>query len=161
MPETRLTSGEEESRTISFAEQPIFHSYSAAHSRHHSRHGSQFSNFGQHDLNLSIPEILDRYKLNSRSAEVEEDPGMYSTQGVDLSFNELPSRAQHLILNELIRRHSKETAVLLSTLPIPSEGTSLDEISTIQYLSDVEVLCNELLPTLMVLSNNMTVTVSL
>ncbi|CAM1508096.1 Fc.00g049440.m01.CDS01 [Cosmosporella sp. VM-42] len=160
-PETRLTSGEEETRTISFAEQPVYHSHSAAHSRHHSRRGSQFSNFGQHDLNLTIPAILDRFKLDSRLTEEEERASMYSTQGVDLSFNELPSRAQHLILNELMRQHSKETAVLLSTLPIPSEGTSLDEVSTVRYLSDVEVLCNELPPTLMVLSNNMTVTVSL
>ncbi|KYK61624.1 cation chloride cotransporter [Drechmeria coniospora] len=78
--------------------------------------------------------------------------------GVALSFNDLPSRAQHLILNDLMRQHSKDTAVLMTTLPIPSDGTSLEELATIQYLSDVEVLCNELPPTLMVLSNNMTVT---
>ncbi|KAM4056386.1 amino acid permease [Hirsutella rhossiliensis] len=85
----------------------------------------------------------------------------YSTQSVALSFNDLPSRAQHLILNELMRQHSQDTAVLMSTLPIPSEGTSLDETATIRYLSDVEILYHELPPTMMVLSNNMTVTVSL
>jgi potassium/chloride transporter 9 len=105
--------------------------------------------------------MLERYRLGSQVEEVEEPSPAYMAQGVELSFNELPSRAQHLILNELMRQHSKETAVLLSTLPIPSEGTSLDEVATVQYLSDVEVLCNELPPTLMVLSNNMTVTVSL
>lgn len=105
--------------------------------------------------------MLERYRLGSQVEEEEEPSPAYTAQGVELSFNELPSRAQHLILNELMRQHSKETAVLLSTLPIPSEGTSLDEVATVQYLSDVEVLCNELPPTLMVLSNNMTVTVSL
>lgn len=60
-----------------------------------------------------------------------------------------------------MQKYSKDTAVLLTTLPTPSEGTSLDEISTIQYLADVELLCSGLPPTLMVLSNNMTVTVSL
>jgi len=85
----------------------------------------------------------------------------YSTQGLALSFNDLPSRAQHLILNELMRRNSADTAVLMTTLPVPSEGTCLDEETTIRYLSDIEVLCNELPPILMVLSNSMTVTVNL
>ncbi|PFH63374.1 hypothetical protein XA68_12338 [Ophiocordyceps unilateralis] len=105
--------------------------------RQHSRHGSQHSYFGA------------------------QDGSSYSTQSVALSFNDLPSRAQHLILNELMRQHSTDTAVLMSTLPIPSEGTSLDEAATIRYLSDVEILCHGLPPTMMVLSNNMTVTVSL
>ncbi|KAM5345034.1 hypothetical protein ACJ41O_010896 [Fusarium nematophilum] len=165
MPDTRVSAGEDgDTRTISFAEQPVSHSHSASHSRYQSRRNSQGSTAGpaHGELGLRIPEMLERYRLGPRVDEEDEEPGSaYTTQGVDLSFNELPSRAQHLILNELMRQHSKDTAVLLSTLPIPSEGTSLDEMATVQYLSDVEVLCNELPPTLMVLSNNMTVTVSL
>ena len=160
MPLTRV-SGAEDLRTIAFAEQPAVHSSSASHSRHHSRHGSQFSNFAQSETSLSMSEVLQGYKLGGQESGENDRHSVYSTQGVELSFNELPSRAQHLVLNELMRQHSKETAVLLSTLPIPSEGTSLEESSTVQYLSDVEVLCNQLPPTLMVLSNNMTVTVSL
>lgn len=166
MPETRLHGGEEGSRTISFAEQPIYHSpsapHSASHSRHHSvqtsrNHSRQSSYSGQGDVSFSIPELLHSYK----GGEEQEAGSTYSTQSFSLSFNDLPSRAQHLILNELMRRNSTDTAVLMTTLPIPSEGTSLDEMDTIRYLSDVEILCNELPPTLMVLSNNMTVTVSL
>ncbi|KAH8733756.1 amino acid permease-domain-containing protein [Ilyonectria robusta] len=160
-PETRVTVGEEEGRTITFAEQPIHHPRSAGQSRHHSRQNSQATNFSQGDVRLPMPEMLERYTLDPRVEDGDESATPYSGQGVELSFNELPSRAQHLILNELMRRYSKDTAVLLSTLPIPSEGTSLDEAATIRYLSDVEVLCNEMPPTLMVLSNNMTVTVSL
>ncbi|KAJ6438302.1 cation chloride cotransporter [Purpureocillium lavendulum] len=119
--------------------------------------GSQFSILGQGDVSLSIPELVESYKQDSHADEPEAGSS-YSTQGVSLSFNDLPCRAQHLILNELMRQHSKETAVLMSTLPIPSEGTCLDESESIQYLSDIEVLCNELPPTLMILSNNMTVT---
>jgi len=85
----------------------------------------------------------------------------YATQDLPLSFNDLPNRAQHLILNELMRQNSEDTAVLFTTLPIPEEGTGLSEEASVLYLSDVEVLCHELPPTLMVLSNNMTVTVSL
>ncbi|KAK7421364.1 hypothetical protein QQX98_002258 [Neonectria punicea] len=161
-PETRVAIGEEEGRTITFAEQPVYHPRSAGQSRHHSRQNSQAINFGQGDLRAQMPEMLERFTFESTMEDGEEEVETpYSGQGVDLSFNELPSRAQHLILNELMRKHSKDTAVLLSTLPIPSEGTSLDEMATIRYLSDVEVLCNEMPPTLMVLSNNMTVTVSL
>lgn len=160
VPETKVNVGDEGVRTISFAEQPVHNSNSAQHSRHHSRQGSSYSNFGQGDVSLSIPQLLESYKFDSRISEEDGGSG-YSTQGVALSFNDLPSRAQHLILNELMRQHSQDTAVMLSTLPIPSEGTSLDDPSSVRYLSDIEVLCNELPPVLMVLSNNMTVTVSL
>jgi potassium/chloride transporter 9 len=161
MPETKVHVEDDQLRTISFAEQPDHNPRSVAHSRHHSRQGSQRSTFGPGDANLTIPELLESYKLDARLGGQGDGGSTYSTQGIALSFNDLPSRAQHLILNELLRQNSKDTAVILTTLPIPSEGTSLDEISSIQYLSDVEILCNELPPTLMVLSNNMTVTVSL
>lgn len=136
---------------------------SAAHSRQHSRQNSQYSTLRltTGDVSDSIPELSAKDQdTESKQSETDGDSA-FSTQSVALSFNDLPSRAQHLILNELMKQNSKDTAVLLSTLPIPSEGTCSDEDSTIQYLSDVEVLCNELPPTLMVLSNNMTVTVSL
>lgn len=164
VPETRLTGSGDGSRTITFVEQPTWYPQSTPHSRNHSRQGSSYSNFGQSqgELSVGIPELLEGYNCRETSDEQDTIGGAaYSTQAVSLSFNDLPSRAQHLILNELMRRNSTETAVLMTTLPIPSEGTSLDDVATVQYLSDVELLCNELPPTLMVLSNNMTVTVSL
>ena len=85
----------------------------------------------------------------------------YSTQGVPLSFNDLPCRAQHLILNELMRSKSKHTAVMFTTLPSPVEGTSLSEEASANYLGDLEVLCRGCPPVLMVHSNSMTVTMSL
>jgi solute carrier family 12 (potassium/chloride transporters), member 9 len=111
------------------------------------------------DTHLNIPELVDDYR--NRSHNESESGSSYATQDLPLSFNDLPSRAQHLILNELMRQESLDTAVLLTTLPIPEEGTCESEDASIQYLSDVEVLCHELPPTLLVLSNNMTVTVSL
>ncbi|KAI9046579.1 hypothetical protein LZ554_009323 [Drepanopeziza brunnea f. sp. 'monogermtubi'] len=85
----------------------------------------------------------------------------YSTQGVPLSFNDLPCRAQHLILNELMRSKSKHTAVMFTTLPSPVEGTSASEEASATYLGDLEVLCRGCPPVLMVHSNSMTVTMSL
>ncbi|MCJ1470091.1 hypothetical protein MMC07_008736 [Pseudocyphellaria aurata] len=79
-----------------------------------------------------------------------------------LSFNDLPCRAQHLILNELMRRHCRRhTAVLFTTLPSPVEGTCASEEDCVSYLSDLEVLCRDLPPVLLVHSNSMTVTMNL
>ncbi|GES62518.1 putative cation chloride cotransporter [Aspergillus terreus] len=80
---------------------------------------------------------------------------------IPLSFNDLPSRAQHLILNELMANHSSETAVLFTTLPSPFEGTALSETASESYLSDLEVLWQGLPPCLLVHSNSMTVTMNL
>lgn len=38
-------------------------------------------------------------------------------QSVSFSFNDLPYRAQHLILKELMQKQSNDTAVLLTMLP--------------------------------------------
>lgn len=109
---------------------------------------------------LNIPELLESYQFAPRP-EAAEVGSNYSTQNLPLSFNDLPSRAQHLIINDVIRQNSNESAVLLTTLPIPSESTCKSEEGSLRYLSDIEVLCYDLPPVLLVLSNNMTVTVSL
>lgn len=62
-----------------------------------------------------------------------------STQINPLSFNDLPSRAQHLILNELIRKHSHDTAVVFTTLPSPQSGTCKNEKDSVEYLAGLEV----------------------
>ncbi|KUL86071.1 hypothetical protein ZTR_07708 [Talaromyces verruculosus] len=56
--------------------------------------------------------------------------GFPSQAAMPLSFNDLPCRAQHLILNELITRQSRETAVMFTTLPSPIEGTCLDNTAS-------------------------------
>ena len=75
--------------------------------------------------------------------------------------NDLPCRAQHLILNELMKRESKDAAVVFTTLPCPMEGTARSEADSVRYLSDLETLCHDLPPTLLVHSNSMTVTMNL
>lgn len=125
--------------------------------------GSGGSGDGGGDVLLNIPELLSSYKFQQQqdNDDAAEAGSSYSTQGLPLSFNDLPSRAQHLILNELMRQNSADTAVLFTTLPVPEENTCRSEEASLTYLSDVEVLCNGLPPMLLVLSNNMTVTVSL
>ena len=82
-------------------------------------------------------------------------------QSMQLNFNNLPCRAQHLILNELMRQHSQDTAVIFTTLPSPVAGTCKSEEDSISYLSDLEVLVQDLPPVCLVQSNSLTVTTSL
>ncbi|KAK4127543.1 hypothetical protein N657DRAFT_564624 [Parathielavia appendiculata] len=152
-----LASGEESGsdRRVSFAEHAA-----GAKSPERSRRGSlsKGSDNGG-DASLNIPALLASYELSED--ESNRNGSSYSTQGLSLSFNDLPGRAQHLILNELMRQNSSDTTVMLTTLPIPQENTCQSEEASLAYLSDVEVLCNGLPPVLLVLSNHMTVTVSL
>lgn len=140
----RPTSSDDHGRRVSFADQATTH---------------KLPRIGE-DAHVNIPELLLNYRM-SRPEDDNESRASYGTQDMPLSFNDLPSRAQHLILNDLMRQNSHDTAVLFTTLPIPEEGTCRSEEASVQYLSDVEVLCHDLPPTLMVLSNTMTVTVSL
>ncbi len=87
--------------------------------------------------------------------------GYPATASLPLSFNTLPSRAQHLILNDLMSQHSDPTAVIFTTLPAPVEGTFKSETDSLGYVSDLEVLFGGLPPMLLVHSNSMTVTMNL
>ncbi|EFE42417.1 hypothetical protein TRV_02857 [Trichophyton verrucosum HKI 0517] len=102
--------------------------------------------------------------VTSAEGDTESQPrasGYPSQAAVPLSFNDLPGRAQHLILNELIKSQSKDTAVVFTTLPTPVEGVSHDKASCEAYVDDLEVLCDGLPPCLLVHSNSVTVTMNL
>ena len=114
----------------------------------------------------STPETKPRnsiYTTHSptRQQQQQQASGFPSTSAIPLSFNDLPCRAQHLILNELISAQSGDTAVVFTTLPSPVEGTCEKEQDCVRYLSDLEVLCADLPPVLLVHSNSMTVTMNL
>lgn len=93
-----------------------------------------------------------------------------AASSVPLGFNALPCRAQYLVLNELMRRHSGlglepggggATAVVFTTLPAPAPGTCESDDESLRYLGDLEALCRGLPPVLMVHSKSMSVTMSL
>lgn len=108
-----------------------------------------------------------------------------SPANVTISFNDLPSKAQHLILNELMRQYSAspnntptgygnpsadgasprgevgETVVLFTTLPAPAAGTWRGLKESMEYLEGLELLTGGLPPTLLVHSNSLTVTTAL
>lgn len=155
VPETKVENEDEFGPRLTFAEPEA----SASEPLLKSRRNSTSRNNESLNTQFNVPELLESYSPGPRADE--EIRSLYSTQSIPLSFNDLPSRAQHLIINELMRQHSNETAIILTTLPIPEEGTCKSEEAGLRYLTDIEVLCHELPPVLLVLSNNMTVTASL
>jgi potassium/chloride transporter 9 len=80
-----------------------------------------------------------------------------------LEFNDLQSRAQHIIINELMRRVSppEHTAVIFSALPAPLNGTHKHEQDSIAYIENLEVLVQDLPPVMLIHANSLTVTMSL
>ncbi|EEP79900.1 conserved hypothetical protein [Uncinocarpus reesii 1704] len=142
IPETKVATEEGTGPSIMFA--------AAESARQGARAGSIYKR------SIS-PEPLGR----GSAAEEGRASGYPSQASIQLSFNDLPCRAQHLIVNELMKAHSQRTAVILTTLPSPVEGTCQDPAASQLYLSDLEVLYSGLPPCLLVHSNSMTVTMNL
>lgn len=113
------------------------------------------------DISSNPHRSIYNQKSRRRASGSNQASGFPFQQSLPLCFNDLPCRAQHLILNELIRKESMDTAVILTTLPSPRLGTCNSEEDSVQYLSDLEVLCQGLPPVLLVHSNSMTVTTNL
>ena len=80
---------------------------------------------------------------------------------IHLNFNILPAKAQYLILNDLIRSQSADTAVVFTTLPAPGPGTHQDEEKSVEYVSGLELLCEDIPPVLLIHSNSLVVTSAL
>ena len=85
----------------------------------------------------------------------------HTHQELELDFNILPAKAQYLILNDLIRNHSDDTAVVFTTLPAPAPGTYQDEEKSVEYVSGLELMCEDIPPVLLIHSNSLVVTLAL
>lgn len=80
-----------------------------------------------------------------------------------LTFNDLPAKGQHIILNELMRKVSdkESTDVIFSTLPAPSLGTHLSYDDSFDYTHNIALWLNELPPVMLLNSQTVTVTTAL
>lgn len=80
-----------------------------------------------------------------------------------LTFNDLPAKGQHIILNELMNFVSPkhETAVIFSTLPTPVIGTHLDADESFDYTNSLAIWLDGLAPVMLVNSQTVTVTTAL
>lgn len=79
----------------------------------------------------------------------------------NLVFNDLPSKAQHLILNDVMTQLSNHSDLIFSTLPIPALGTHDDPDSSLLYVEDLHIWLKGLPPTMLINSQTMTVTTAL
>lgn len=146
LPETRVTTEADGGPSVSFAPEPETRPQTMPPS----------PGEGPVDFSINIPDLLASYQVTGDLENNGSNGSSGDASSLPLSFNDLPARAQYLILNELLRQNSSDSAVIFTTLPIPTEGTCKSEEASVQYLSDMEVLCNELPPVMLVLSNNMT-----
>ncbi|OKL64697.1 hypothetical protein UA08_00158 [Talaromyces atroroseus] len=126
IPETRVNQTEDIGRSIMFSDSPP---------RTGQPVNSQTSDTTPFHYHESIYANHNRPTAGSAANKTPHPAasGYPSHAAMPLSFNDLPCRAQHLILNELITRHSAETAVMFTTLPSPIEGTCLDSASSEAY----------------------------
>ena len=155
VPRTTIAAEDGPGPSIMFTDQPSpdrSHSHQSIYQHFSTSQAEEQMNGG--DKNGREPEL-------SHSQGNNQASGFPLQQAIPLSFNDLPCRAQHLILNELIRQQSADTAVVFTTLPSPIEGTHESESDSVRYLGDLEVLCQGLPPVLLVHSNSMTVTMNL
>ncbi|CDK25350.1 unnamed protein product [Kuraishia capsulata CBS 1993] len=95
----------------------------------------------------------DASSLNAVDEEDEED--------LVFSFNEITSKAQHLILNDVLTQVSSESAVIFSTLPTPAIGTHISEQESLEYIKNLDLWCEGLPPVMLINSKTMTVTTAL
>ncbi|QLL32684.1 hypothetical protein HG536_0D02060 [Torulaspora globosa] len=79
----------------------------------------------------------------------------------NLVFNDLPGKAQHLILNDVMTQLSAHSDLLFSTLPIPALGTHEDPTASLLYVEDLNIWLEGLPPTMLINSQTMTVTTAL
>lgn len=106
------------------------------------------------------------YKKKSRMAD-HDDKSITQKQLQEelkhLSFNDIPAKGQHLILNELMKLISSKdkTDVIFSTLPAPSLGTHLDDNGSFEYTNNLAVWLDDLPPILLLNSQTVTVTTAL
>lgn len=95
------------------------------------------------------------------SSALEDDDDDNGLDIDELSFNDLPAMAQHLILNDVMKTVSKNVPVIFSTLPAPALGTHHSEEDCKAYLNNLQVWTDGLPPIMLINSQSMTVTTAL
>lgn len=95
------------------------------------------------------------------SREPSREPESAAAGKLKLNFDDLPAKAQHLIINYLMRSYSASSTVIFTTLPAPPAGTCKTQQSARTYIQLLEILCQDLPPAVMIHSQSMTVTTTL
>lgn len=108
---------------------------------------------GRGNLSPKSPIVPDLSPCNSDASLIEAMN--------NIKFDDLPSRAQYLILNDMMVQLSRNSALIFSTLPIPPLGTHKNEEDSLEYVKDIDIWLERLPPTMLINSQTMTVTTAL
>ncbi|KAI8824854.1 amino acid permease-domain-containing protein [Fimicolochytrium jonesii] len=110
-------------------------------------------------------EYLSTFNVKDYDGDAESSRGVRSppSRRQIPIFDSLPTRMQHIILNELLQHWSGHatTAVVLMTLPAPEPGTADNSERSTTYLQELDLLTKDLPPTLLVHGKGLTVTMEL
>ncbi|AOA64271.1 Vacuolar cation-chloride cotransporter 1 [Komagataella phaffii CBS 7435] len=100
-------------------------------------------------------EVSEEDQESNSAQELEFD------EDIHFSFNEITTKAQHLILNEIMKKISLNSSVIFSTLPTPEIGCHNSEADSLEYVQSLDVWCDGLPPILLINAQTMTVTTAL
>lgn len=122
-----------------------------------------------HGESQSLPNSRAHSTPHSSAQSIDEQQQPVITQKQlqqelkDLSFDDIPAKGQHIILNELMRLHSpkSQTDVIFSTLPAPSLNTHLDDDESFDYVNNLSIWLGDLQPVILFNSQTVTVTTAL
>lgn len=106
-------------------------------------------------LRTEIENITEQTPLLSNVHEGHSESDEY------LSFNDLPAKAQHMILNDVMYQQSGNSTVIFTTLPAPAYGTYKSKAESLEYVESLELWCQDLPPVILLHSQSMTVTTAL
>ncbi|EPY52927.1 arginine transporter Can1 [Schizosaccharomyces cryophilus OY26] len=99
------------------------------------------------------PEDYDDQSIESKEENSDKD--------AELTFNNLSSRAQYIVMNEMIREHTENTAVLFTVLPAPHAKTHENFTKSEQYVDDLLIFMKGLPPCGLIHSKSLTITTAL
>ncbi|OXB41608.1 hypothetical protein B1J92_K07073g [Nakaseomyces glabratus] len=115
---------------------------------------------------IPVIDTNDPNERQSRKQDLPELSPLNSNESLvklmeNIKFDDLPSRAQHLILNDVMINLSKHSRLLFSTLPLPQLGTHKDETASMEYIENLDIWLDGLPPTMLINAQMMTVTTAL
>lgn len=120
-----------------------------------------FLNESGEDLPPSLESPFKKNECLLRGKDLRATLKKLQRELLDFLFNKLPPNGQHLILNELMRLHLNDAAVIFSTLPAPEIGTHLNPDESYEYAKSLAIWLADLPPVLLLNSQTITVTTSL
>ncbi|CAA18413.2 vacuolar membrane cation-chloride cotransporter Vhc1 [Schizosaccharomyces pombe] len=106
-----------------------------------------------------MPNVVREDSSSDRLAPKKKIGRDYSKE--KLTFNDLSSRSQYIIMNEIVLKHTKNTSVLFTVLPAPLADTHKSFRKSEEYVDDLLIFMEGLPPCALIHSKSLTITTAL